>query len=266
MSRGPAHAYPVALPGYPLYLLAFVEQDKSVGRVADDVVREALRLVFKIGQAHRYLRLAMIYGDSFFAAGVVSAGTADLVIRNIPMIDFVRPVGIMDAFLFIRSGLKRLFFLGYARHFPTSVALAAPGRDRLCLLQDRFRRGNCRFFQRVIVIAFCIRKAPQATGQGQRHGPQDRDDLFHRKALPFSRYFAFCQGVIPNTIVSYRFLLFNHRFNFCIILRFSWFCVIGLPAVLFALPWVGGPTLHPGLSNFYQNAAEGRFRLIFPCF
>ena len=37
-------------------------------------------------------------------------------------------------------------------------------------------------------------KANQAKGQGQNHGQQDRDDLFHRKALPFSRYFAFYQG------------------------------------------------------------------------
>ena len=139
-------------------------------------------------------RLSLVHSP---CAGLVSAGTADLVIRNIPMIDFVRPVGIMDAFLFIRSGLKRLFFLGYARHFPTSVALAAPGRDRLCLLQDRYRRGNCRFFQRVIVIAFCIRKAHQAKGQGQNHGQQDRDDFFHGKALPFFRYVGFCFSESP---------------------------------------------------------------------
>ena len=208
-------------------------------------------------------RLSLVHSP---CAGLVSAGTADLVIRNIPMIDFVRPVGIMDAFLFIRSGLKRLFFLGYARHFPTSVALAAPGRDRLCLLQDRFRRGSRRFFQWVIVIAFCIRKAHQAKGQGQNHGQQDRDDFFMEKHfLSFGTLVSVSRRVLSSFIISYCHYFFNYHLVFCAHLHFL--SLAPKSCLLWFLPHRGrGPTLHPGLSNFYQNAVMEGFRLIFPCF
>ena len=78
---------------YLLNLKLFVEENKSVWSVADDVVRKALRLVFKIGQAHRYLRLAVIYGDSLFAAGVVSAGAAVELIRGLSLAHAVKNLG-----------------------------------------------------------------------------------------------------------------------------------------------------------------------------
>ena len=68
---------------YLLNLELFVEHDKTVGRVVYDVVREALRLVLKIGQTHRYLRLALIDRDRLFAAGVVSAGAAVQLVRGL---------------------------------------------------------------------------------------------------------------------------------------------------------------------------------------
>ena len=161
------------------------------------------------------------------------------------------------------------FFLGYARHFPTSVALTAPGRNRLCLLQGLLGRGSRRFFQWIIVIAFCIRKAYQAKGQGQNHGQQDRGDLFHRKALPLFRYVGFCsRRVLSRFIVPYCFIFSTIILFFVLVYIFS---VLHQRAVccVFCPTGAGSPTLHPGLSNFYQNVGFLPSRLIFhslhPC-
>ena len=212
-------------------------------------------------------RLSLVHSP---CAGLVSAGTADLVIRNIPMIDFVRPVGIMDAFLFIRSGLKRLFF-GLRKTFSHKRRTRCSWQGQALPPPGPLRTWKPPFLPMDHRHSVLHPQSPPGKGPGPKPRPAGSDDLFHRKALPFSRYFAFCQGVIPNTIVSYRFLFFNYRFSFCIILRFSWFCVIGLPAVFFAPPGpgshlasrfvkllskCGGGQVPPNFSLFLRGAAS----------
>ena len=59
-----------------LNLKLFVENDKSVRRIAHDCVGEALRLVLEVWQTHGNLSLALKDCNSLFTAGIVAAGAA----------------------------------------------------------------------------------------------------------------------------------------------------------------------------------------------
>ena len=201
-------------------------------------------------------RLSLVHSP---CAGLVSAGTADLVIRSMLIIDFVRPVGIMDAFYFLRSGLKRVFFLGYARHFPTSVALTAPGRNRLCLLQGLLGRGSRR------ASAKPTRQRVRAKTMASRIVAIF---FIEKHFLSFGMLVSVSRRVLSRFIVPYCFIFSTIILFFVLIYIFS---VLHQRAVccVFCPTGVGGPTLHPCLSNFYQNVGFLPSRLIFhslrPC-
>jgi len=96
-------------------------------------------------------------------------------------------------------------------------------------------------------------QSPPGKGPGPKPRPAGSGRSFSWKSTSFLTVLRFLSRVvIPNTIVSYRFLFFNHRFRFCIILRFSWFCVKGLPAVFFAPPGPGVPSCIPVCQTFIK--------------
>ena len=199
--------------------------------------------------------------------GFVAASTADFLIDAILIIYRIGSCGLMDARFLVGSGLVFADLLNVDTHFAALCTLAAPGRDRLCLLQDRFRRGNCRFFQWVIVIAFCIRKAHQAKGSGPKPWPAGSGRSFSWKSTSFLsvRWFLFLGEFSLALLYHTVIIFFNYYLVFCAHLHFLSLASKGW--LLWFLPCRGrGPNLHPDLSNFYQNAVEGRFRLIFPCF
>ena len=110
-------------------------------------------------------------------------------------------------------------------------------------------------------------QSPPGKGSGPKPWPAGSGRSFSWKSTSFLsvRWFLFLGEFSLALLYHTVIIFFNYYLVFCAHLHFLSLASKGW--LLWFLPCRGrGPNLHPDLSNFYQNAVEGRFRLIFPCF